>query len=114
MVTFEFCDKLENWPKIPSNDFRSLEKFGDFLKEVQSKLSVLNTLDVLNDPKENYKMLKVLPQWMVNKWADKIAEYQELNSDNFPPFANFVTFVGAQAKRMNNPIISQLSSSSKS
>ena len=114
VVTFAFRDKLENWPKIPSNDFRSLEKFSDFLKEVQSKLSVLNTLDVLNDPKENYKMLKVLPQWMVNKWADKIAEYQEQNNDDFPPFANFVTFVGAQAKRMNNPIISQLSSSSKS
>ena len=59
-------------------------------------------------------MLKVLPHWMINKWADKIAEYQEQNNDDFPPYANFVTFVSAQAKRVNNPIISQLSSSSKS
>ena len=62
LVTFALRDKLENWPKISSNDFRSLERFSDFLKEVQSNLSVLNNLDVLNDPKENYKMLKVLPQ----------------------------------------------------
>ena len=51
---------------------------------------------------------------MVNKWADKIADYQEQNNDDFPPFAKFVEFVSAQAKRVNNPIISQLSSSSKS
>ena len=50
VVTFAFRDKLENWPKISSNDFRSLERFSDFLKEVQSNLSVLNTVDVLNDP----------------------------------------------------------------
>ena len=29
-------------------------------------------------------MLEVLPQWMINKWADKIAEYQEQNNDDFP------------------------------
>ena len=71
VVTFAFRDKLEQWPKISSNDNRGLQKFSDFLKEVQSNLTVLNTQDVLNDPKENYKMLKVLPQWMVNKWLIK-------------------------------------------
>ena len=54
-------------------------------------------------------MLKILPQW-----SERIAEYQETNNDNFPPFADFVTFISAQAKRVNNPVIAKLSSSSKS
>ena len=114
VVTFAFREKLEKWPKIANNDCKALQKFSDFLKQIQSNLTALNTQDVLNDAKENYKMLKVLPQWIVNKWADKIAEYQERNNDRFPPFESFVTFVGAQSKRVNNPIIAQLSSSSRS
>ena len=114
VVTFAFRDKLENWPKVSSNDFRGLEKFSDFLKEIQGNLTVLDTIDVLNDPKENYKMLKVLPQWIVNKWADRIAEYQENNDDRFPQFGHFVAFISSQAKRVNHPIMSQLSSSQKS
>ena len=108
VVTFAFREKLEKWPKIANNDCKALQKFSDFLKQIQSNLTALNTHDVLNDAKENYKMLKVLPQWIVNKWADKIAEHQERYNDRFPPFENFVTFISAQAKRVNNPIIAQL------
>ena len=36
VVTFAFRDKLEQWPKISSNDNRGLQKFSDFLKEVQA------------------------------------------------------------------------------
>ena len=114
VVTFAFREKLEKWPKVAYNDCKALQKFSDFLKQIQSNLATLDTDDVLNDAKKNYKMLKVLPQWIVNKWADKIAEYQERHNDRFPPFENFVTFVSAQAKRVNNPIIAQLSSSSRS
>ena len=114
VVTFAFREKLEKWPKIANNDCKALQKFSDFLKQIQSNLTALNTHDVLNDAKENYKMLKVLPQWIVNKWADKIAEHQERYNDRFPPFENFVTFISAQAKRVNNPIIAQLSSRSVS
>ena len=113
VVTLAFRDKLEKWPKIGNCDFRGLQKFSDFLKEIQSNLTVLSTHDVLNDAKENYKLLQILPQWVVNKWADRIAEYQERHNDCFPPFTDFVAFVSTQAKRVNNPVISQLSTSSK-
>ena len=113
VITFAFREKLEKWPKIANNDCTGLQKFSDFLKQIQSHLTVLNTQDVLDDAKENYVMLKKLPQWIVSKWADRIAEFQERNNDSFPPFADFVTFLSAQAKRCNNPVIVQLSSSSK-
>ena len=73
-------------------------------------MTELKTVDVLDDPKENYKMLKLLPQWCVNKWADRIETYQDEHEDAFPPFENFVKFVSSQAKRMNNPIIAQVNS----
>ena len=31
VVTFAFCDKLEQWPKISSNDHQGLQKLSDFL-----------------------------------------------------------------------------------
>ena len=108
VVTFAFREKLEKWPKIADKDHLALQKFSDFLKHIQSNLTELNTVDVLDDPKENYKMLKLLPQWCVNKWADRIETYQEEYEDQYPPFENFVKFVAAQAKRMNNPIIAQV------
>ena len=108
VVTFAFREKLEKWPKIADKDHQALQKFSDFLKHIQSNLTELNTVDVLDDPKENYKMLKLLPQWCVNKWADRIETYQEEYGDQYPPFENFVKFVAAQAKRMNNPIIAQV------
>ena len=110
VVTFAFREKLEKWPKIADKDHQALQKFSDFLKHIQSNLTELNTVDVLDDPKENYKMLKILPQWCVNKWADRIETYQDEHEDEFPPFANFVKFVSSQAKRMNNPIIAQVNS----
>ena len=110
IVTFAFREKLEKWPKIADKDHQALQKFSDFLKHIQSNLKELNTVDVLDDPKENYKMLKLLPQWCVNKWADRIETYQEEHDEAFPPFENFVKFVSAQAKRMNNPIIAQVNS----
>ena len=64
--------------------------------------------------KENDQMLKMLPQWVVHKWSERFAEFQETNIDNFPHFAEFVTFISAQAKRVNNPVKVQLSYSSKS
>ena len=110
VVTFAFREKLEKWPKIADKDHQALQKFSDFLKHIQSNLKELDTVDVLDDPKENYKMLKLLPQWCVNKWADRIETYQEEHDEEFPPFENFVKFVSAQAKRMNNPIIAQVNS----
>ena len=41
VVTFAFRDKLEQWPKISSNDNQGLQRFSDFLKEVQSNLRIL-------------------------------------------------------------------------
>ena len=67
VVTFAFREKLEKWPKIANHDCKALQKFSDFLKLIQGNLTALNTHDVLNDAKENHKMLKVLPKWIVNK-----------------------------------------------
>ena len=56
VVTFAFREKLEKWPKIGDKDHQALQKFSDFLKHIQSNLTELNTIDVLDDPKENYKI----------------------------------------------------------
>ena len=57
VVTFAYREKLEKWPRIASNDCIGLQRFSDFLKQVQSNLTVFNTQDVLDDAKENYQIL---------------------------------------------------------
>ena len=114
VTTFAFRDKLELWPKISDRDPKALLKYSDFLKQVYSSLSTLNTVDVLNDSKENYKMLRVLPQFLVNKWAGKIADHREQHEDSYPDFKSFVDFVSRHAAIQNDPIIAKLNQKSGS
>ena len=107
VTTFAFRDKIESWQKISEKDSRGLLKFADFLEQAKSSLTSLETVDILDDPKENYKMLRVLPQFLVSKWAAKITDHREQH-DEYPKFEDFVKFVSRQAKILNDPLIAKL------
>ena len=83
VTTFAFREKIESWQKISEKDSKGLLRFADFLEQAKSSLTALDTVDILDDPKENYKMLRILPQFLVSKWAAKITDYREQN-DMYP------------------------------
>ncbi|XP_064632518.1 uncharacterized protein LOC135490878 [Lineus longissimus] len=104
-VTNAFRNKLEAWNKIPPRDGAALRKFFDFLKQCLTAMKSINTLGVLNDERENKKVLAKLPDWMITRWGRTVAEWRQ-NVGRFPTFKAFSMFVEREADIACDPVIS--------
>lgn len=65
----------------------------------------IGTLDVLNDSRENQKMLSRLPHWLVVRWGRIVVQKKE-ESYQYPPFKDFMEFISKEAKIACDPVIS--------
>ena len=63
------------------------------------------SLSVLDDDRDNRKMIAKLPTWLINRWARRVAEYQQKRKV-FPRFKYFVDFVASESNITSNPITS--------
>ena len=68
-------------------------------------MSSVKGLSVLNDDRENRKMLMIVPEWLVNRWNGFVSQRKEKNKE-FPPFKEFVSFVEKGAKIACDPVTS--------
>jgi hypothetical protein len=66
-------------------------------------MKTLGNLNVLDDDRENRKILIKLPDWMINRWARLVAEYKSKHR-MFPPFSEFSKFVQKEAKIARDPV----------
>ena len=62
-----------------------------------SALQTITGLNILNDSQENREMLLKLPDWLVSRWNRQVAQLKEQKS-KFPPFKDFVEFIGKDGK----------------
>ena len=72
-----FRDRLEKWPKIQEKDSFGLRRFSDFLKQCLTAMSSVKGLSVLNDDRENRKMLMMVSEWLVNRWNRFVSQWRE-------------------------------------
>ena len=105
VIANAFRDKLDRWPKIASRDGTAMRKFADFLKQCSTAMGYMRCLDVLNDDRENRKLLGKLPDWLVNGWARYVYKWKTGNGC-FPPFAEFASFLSREADIACDPITS--------
>jgi len=105
VVANAFRDKLEKWPKIQSRDGYGLRRFSDFLKQCHTAMASVGSLSVLNDERENRKMLGKLPEWLLNRWNRFVVQWRE-ERNAFPPFKEFMLFVSKEAKIACDPVTS--------
>ena len=61
VIAIAFRDKLDRWPKIASREGTALHKFADFRKQCTTAMGYMRCLYVLNDDRENQKLLDKLP-----------------------------------------------------
>ena len=101
-VTEAFRNKLGNWPKIVGKDSQGLRKFADFLRQCQMAMRCTRDLQILNDCRENQKMLLKLPDWIVQRWSRIVAA----SGSYYPSFEDFVAFLNKEADIACNPIAS--------
>ncbi|XP_050390455.1 uncharacterized protein LOC126809746 [Patella vulgata] len=105
IVANAFRDKLEAWPKVPNRDGPALRHFADFLKQCYTAMRTINCLNVLNDMRENRKLLNKLPDWLVMRWGRTVSDYRKKRQE-FPPFSEFVGFVTDEADIVCDPLTS--------
>ena len=83
-----FRDKPERWPKIANKDSHGLRRFSDYLRQCCTAMKKVKHLHHLDDERGNRKLLTKLPEWLVNRWARRIASWGN-EQGRFPPFFVF-------------------------
>ena len=104
-ITEAFRSKLHKWRRISSNDAKGLREYADFLEQCVSAQNQLKGLRILDDCHENILLVEKLPQWLINRWSRKVAEYE---ADDYPPFSIFALFVTKEADIACHPITSTI------
>lgn len=97
VISSALRDKLEGRPKVSSRDGKGLQKFGDFLYQCYIAMQSIGNLCVPNDDRENQKLLRKLPDWVVSRWGRLVAKYKQETS-KLPLFEKFADFVSEEAK----------------
>ena len=124
MVADAFRRKINEWPKIWSNDGQGLRKFSDFLEHCNTAMNTICYLNVLNDPEENQKILKKLPNYIASRWSrvvdhwiteeeadehgteERVRTVKSPAKVGYPPFAEFCRFMKKEARISCNPVTS--------
>ena len=105
VIANAFRDRLEQWPKIGPRDGKALLKFSDFLRQCNCAMKNIDYLSVLDDARENRKLLTKLPDWLVNRWGRLANDFKE-RTGKFPPFCEFAFFVAKEANIACDPLTS--------
>ena len=96
-VTEAFRDKL--WA-CPPRSQGEMEIASDGL---QTSLISANR-EILNDNRENHKLLKKLPDWVVNRWS-RIASTSRKADGVYPSFKQFAEFINEEASLWSSYIV---------
>ena len=100
-----FRDKLEAWPRIANRDSVGLQRFADFLRQCLGTMRLNGSLAVLDDDRENKRLLSKLPDWLIPKWAQLVANHKEKHQE-FPKFETFVKFLERESDIACDPVTS--------
>ena len=100
-----FRERLEGWPRVGPKDGVALQKYADFLKCCLDAMPHVKGLSILNDWKENQKLVGKLPDWGVMRWSRKVSDALD-DTGEYPTFNEFVTFVEKEAKIVCHPVMS--------
>ena len=124
LVSNAYRRKISEWPRILPKDGPGLRRFSDFLQHCYTAMHSIKYLEVLNDPEENQKMLRKLPNHLVSRWSrivdKRIGEEREEDQSRedsgvpegnareakYPPFEEFCRFLKTEARIACNPITS--------
>ena len=107
-VTEAFSHTLEAWSKIHGRDDNSLRRFSDYLNQCHADMLDMKALEILNDNRENRKLLQKLPDWVVHRWS-RIVSASWKSKGMYPNFSQFADFVTEEASIACDPVTSTVS-----
>ena len=100
-----FRDILDNGPRISGRDGEAIGRYSYFLRQCVQAMVSTQCLGVLNDERDNHKMLKKLPGWLITRWGRIAANWREQHH-TYPPVYEFTKFVEKEATIACDPITS--------
>ena len=103
IVTEAFRDKLDAWPRV--RDGIGLRRFSDFLNQCQAAMVDMKGLEILNDSRENRKLLQKLPDWIISRWG-RVASDSKKRYGAYPSFCAFADFISEEANIACDPVTS--------
>ena len=104
-ITEAFRDKLDAWPRIQARDAKGLRRLSDFLNQCESAMTDIQGLEILNDNRENRKILCKLPDWIITRWSRIVSNAKKVRS-SYPSFTEFANFIAEEADIACDPIVS--------
>lgn len=93
------------WPKIQGSDAEGLRHYSDFLNTCLEAMPHVKGLEILNDCEENQKLISKLPDWVVLRWNRQVTQ-NLMESEVFPSFKDFVSFLTLESTIACNPVTS--------
>ena len=96
-------DKLKAWPKVPPDNSKAFQDFGDFLHTLQEAMPYVDGLKVLDDYVQIQDIAAKLPHWCNNRWTRLVTTTMN-EGNSYPSFATFVSFVNVETQVATNPI----------
>ncbi|XP_072169077.1 uncharacterized protein [Diadema setosum] len=113
VVSSAFLEKLNTWPRVGDRDATGLSNFSDFLDQVGAAKLTIPTLNILDFPQENVKLLEKLPSYLERQWREEIIRWRGRGYGDYPPFARFADFVRNAACKANIPELESLKRESR-
>ena len=105
-ISEAYLSRLETWSKIPSTgQAKALRDLTHFLIKCESAMRHVPEMSILNHNRQNQKILQLLPDYMINKWNERVLKHKK-SSGGFPSFPKFVDFIKEQSELANLPVTS--------
>ena len=93
------------WPRVRDRDGIGLRRFSDFLNQFQAAMVEMKGLEILNDSRENSKLLQKLPDWIISRWG-RVASDSKKRYGAYPSFCAFADFISEEANIACDPVTS--------
>ena len=95
-VATAYINKVFSWPQIKHDDARGLRQFSLFLTKCRHAMESVNDMTVLNHIPNIQSVIKKLPQFLQNKWAENAVKQRESGKNvSFKDVVDFV-FLASQ------------------
>ena len=104
LISEAIRDKLYKWPLIKTGDGLGLRAFADYLQQCNMAMKTMDGLSILNDCRENRRLLTKLPDCLNQRWCRIVSN----KGTSYPPFSRFALFITKEADIMCNPMLSNI------
>lgn len=102
LIAEAFRSKFKHFPRITTKDSFLLRKYADLLQQCLTASGKIKDLEILNDCRENRKLLTRLTDWLIQRWGRLVEE----RKPRYPSFREFTRFVTKEADIACNPFTS--------